>query len=81
MPVLDVGTGVGYLCAPELPVFWRLMGRGRPGDEDSGSNGGSRAGAARLVPEDALADGSDSDDEVSDVEPIVLEEPVLVSGS
>ena len=55
MPVLDVGTGVGYLCAPELPVFWRLTGRGRPGEDESGSNGGSRAGAGLLVP-DALAD-------------------------
>ena len=49
MPVLDVGTGVGYFrCA--RPVFWRLEGRGRLGEEESGSNGGRSEGAERLVP-------------------------------
>jgi hypothetical protein len=79
IPVLDVGTGVGYLrrawwlllempllppptlipflpvmpspCAwLSKPVFWRLSGRGSPGDEESGSNGGRRDGAGRLEP-------------------------------
>lgn len=48
MPVLEVGTGVGYRrWAPVPPTFWRLEGRGSPG-EDEGSNGGSREGAGRL---------------------------------
>lgn len=48
MPVLEVGTGVGYRrWAPVPPTFWRLEGRGSPG-EDDGSNGGSREGAGRL---------------------------------
>ena len=65
MPVLDVGTGVGYLrrawsCllalwggsswgAP-LAVFWRFKGRGRPGEDDRGSKAGRRDGAGRLMP-------------------------------
>jgi hypothetical protein len=50
MPVLEVGTGVGYLVDPPLPVFWRLRGRGKPGDDERGSNGGSRDAAGRLLP-------------------------------
>lgn len=50
MPVLDVGMGVGYFRRSWLPVFWRFSGRGRPGDEDSGSKGGSKDGAGRLEP-------------------------------
>lgn len=49
MPVLEVGTGVGYLsCA--FPVCWRFNGRGRAGEEERGSNGGSNEGAGRFVP-------------------------------
>lgn len=36
-------------------MFWRFRGRGRPGEEESGSKGGSRDGAGRLEPAD---DGS-----------------------
>lgn len=51
MPVLDVGTGVGYLRCARPPVFWRLAGRGRPGDEESGSKAGRSEAAERfLVP-------------------------------
>lgn len=53
IPVLDVGTGVGYLrwARPEQAfVFWRLTGRGSPGEDESGSKGGSRVGAGRLDP-------------------------------
>lgn len=63
MPVLDVGTGVGYrrwAPVPEpVPTFWRLGGRGRPGEDERGSKGGSRDGAGRLSgePEDDADDG------------------------
>lgn len=57
IPVLEVGTGVGYLrrawlplLALPVPVFWRFNGRGSPGDEESGSNAGSRDGAERFWP-------------------------------
>lgn len=59
IPVLDVGTGVGYLrwtrerplLEPESgAVFWRLAGRGSPGEDERGSNGGRRHGAGRLEP-------------------------------
>lgn len=55
MPVLDVGTGVGYL----VKAFWLLMPaaprgflirRGRPGEEERGSNAGRRDGAGRFTP-------------------------------
>ena len=49
MPVLEVGMGVGYL-RKALDVACRFEGRGRPGDEDKGSNGGSSDGAGRLMP-------------------------------
>jgi len=55
IPVVEVGTGVGY--------FWKaasrsegekraclLSGRGNPGEEDSGSNAGSSVGAGRFTP-------------------------------
>ncbi|TFB01397.1 hypothetical protein CCMA1212_006990 [Trichoderma ghanense] len=65
MPVLDVGTGVGYrrwAPVPEpVPTFWRLDGRGRPGEDERGSKGGSRDGAGRLRGE------PDDDDDVDDV--------------
>jgi len=54
MPVLEVGIGVGYFryaLPPTEPArAWRLAGRGRPGEEERGSNGGSKVGAGRLVP-------------------------------
>jgi hypothetical protein len=57
IPVLEVGMGVGYLRRAlrlplplPLPVFWRFSGRGRPGDDESGSNAGSREGADRFCP-------------------------------
>jgi hypothetical protein len=49
MPVLDVGTGVGYF-RNALEFACRLEGRGRPGEDDRGSNGGSSDGAGRFVP-------------------------------
>lgn len=42
----------------EDPVAWRLAGRGRPGDEESGSKGGRRVGAGRFVPAVAAGGGS-----------------------
>ena len=50
IPVLDVGTGVGYLRCASWPTFWRFIGRGRAGDEERGSNGGNRDGAGLFVP-------------------------------
>lgn len=50
IPVEDVGTGVGYLRRASVPVFWRLTGRGRAGEEDNGSKAGSRDDAGLLVP-------------------------------
>lgn len=54
MPVVDVGIGVGYLRkALESKGLSRAClfdGRGKPGDEESGSNGGKRDGAGRFVP-------------------------------
>lgn len=55
MPVLEVGIGVGYL-RKAFDVACRFMGRGKPGDEESGSNGGSKVGAGRLTP---AVDGSE----------------------
>jgi hypothetical protein len=63
MPVLEVGTGVGSclrpfsLSLPWLPVFCRLSGRGRPG-EDEGSKAGSREGARLFTPATAPEEGS-----------------------
>jgi len=55
IPVVEVGTGVGY--------FWKaasrsegedraclFSGRGNPGEEDSGSNAGRSVGAGRFTP-------------------------------
>jgi hypothetical protein len=54
MPVLEVGTGVGYLRnaleAAEPIRACLLAGRGSPGEEDRGSKGGRRLGAERFVP-------------------------------
>jgi hypothetical protein len=54
MPVLEVGIGVGYLRKALDPFdpsrACLFTGRGRPGEEDRGSNGGRSEGAGRLVP-------------------------------
>ena len=42
MAVDEVGTGVGYLKSSSNTSRFRLSGRGSEGDEDSGSNAGSR---------------------------------------
>jgi hypothetical protein len=57
MPVLDVGAGVGYV-RKALAVACLLFGRGRPGDEDKGSNGGSSEAACRFTPAVEGRDGS-----------------------
>lgn len=54
IPVVEVGTGVGYLAYIESRSegekrACRFEGRGKPGEEeDSGSNAGSREGAGRF---------------------------------
>lgn len=54
IPVVEVGTGVGYLAYMESRPegekrACRFEGRGKPGEEeDSGSNAGSREGAGRF---------------------------------
>lgn len=54
IPVLDVGMGVGYLRnaldSMNLSRFCLLAGRGNPGEDESGSNGGSKEGAGRFIP-------------------------------
>ena len=53
MPVLEVGTGVGYLCTAEPKATSRaclLRGRGKPGEEERGSKAGKSAVAGRLAP-------------------------------
>lgn len=56
MSVEEVGTGVGYerslLADFACGDAWgrRFMGRGSVGEEEKGSNAGSRDGAGRLVP-------------------------------
>ena len=50
IPVLEVGTGVGYFRYASLAVAWRLAGRGSPGDEESGSKGGRSDGGGRVLP-------------------------------
>lgn len=63
MPVLDVGTGVGYLriLAPMDPARACLLnGRGRPGEEDRGSKGGSSEGAGRFTPATVLVEEASS---------------------
>ena len=50
MPVVEVGIGVGYFVCPWFLVGEqsRFAGRGKPGDEESGSNAGRSEGADRL---------------------------------
>lgn len=76
IPVLDVGMGVGYRRLASMPMFWRLIGRGSPGEEDRGSKGGSKEGAGRFVPasEEAEPEGIGSWGSFAD-EPIGLGEP------
>lgn len=54
MPVLEVGTGVGYLANADGPRpgsrACLLEGLGSPGEDDRGSNGGSREDADRFTP-------------------------------
>jgi hypothetical protein len=47
--VLEVGTGVGYL-RNAFEVACLFAGRGKPGEEESGSNAGSNDGAGRFTP-------------------------------
>jgi hypothetical protein len=49
MPVLDVGTGVGYL-RKAWEFACRFEGRGRPGEDERGSNAGRSEGAGRFTP-------------------------------
>jgi len=56
MPVVDVGIGVGYFwyAASRSEGEERAClfeGRGKPGDEENGSNAGSSDGAGRFTPE------------------------------
>lgn len=57
MPVLEVGTGVGYL-RNALDDAWRFAGRGSPGEEERGSNAGRSEGAGRLIPAILGSEGS-----------------------
>lgn len=57
MPVLDVGAGVGYLKKADA-VACRFDGLGRPGDEERGSNAGSKEGAGRFTPWRVGSEGS-----------------------
>ncbi len=50
MPVLEVGIGVGYLENALGARACLFNGLGRPGEEEKGSNGGSRDGAGRFTP-------------------------------
>jgi hypothetical protein len=47
--VLEVATGVGYL-RKALEFACLFAGRGKPGEEDNGSNAGRSEGAGRLTP-------------------------------
>jgi len=63
MPVLEVGTGVGYFVkALDDPMdaarACRLSGLGRPGEEDNGSKAGRRDVAGRFTPAARGSDGS-----------------------
>ena len=60
MPVLEVGMGVGYFRYA-LAVACRFAGRGRAGDEENGSNAGSRDGAGRFTP---AVDGSEGSNDL-----------------
>lgn len=57
IPVLEVGTGVGYL-RKALDVACRFVGRGRPGEEERGSKAGSKDGAGRFTPAVEGSEGS-----------------------
>lgn len=52
--MLEVGTGVGYFWnaldprSPSRACFFN--GRGNPGEDERGSNGGSKDGAGRFIP-------------------------------
>jgi hypothetical protein len=59
MPVLEVGTGVGYL-RKAFEVACRFVGRGKPGDEESGSNAGRSEGAGRFTPAVIGSEGSNA---------------------
>ena len=72
MPVADEGSGVGYLARARAAgmaensrcdgdVARRLIGRGNAsgGDDDTGSNAGSKDDAGRLLP--ATWGGGDED--------------------
>lgn len=52
MAVDDVGTGVGYVRSSFKASRLRFRGRGRAGDEESGSKAGRRDAAGRLPPAD-----------------------------
>jgi hypothetical protein len=59
IPVLEVGTGVGYLCILDPKQESRaclLEGRGKPGEEDRGSKAGRSAVAGRFTPATVLAE-------------------------
>jgi hypothetical protein len=62
IPVVDVGTGVGYFlyaasCCEGEPSACLFEGRGRAGEEEKGSKAGSSEGAGRLTPAVAGNDG------------------------
>jgi len=57
MPVLEVGIGVGYL-RKAFDVACRFIGRGNPGEEESGSKAGSKVGAGLLTPATDGSEGS-----------------------
>ena len=57
IPVEEVGTGVGYFWlegtfSDGKTRAWRFAGRGKPGEEENGSNGGNNdgVGAGRFTP-------------------------------
>jgi hypothetical protein len=59
MPVVEVGMGVGYDRRALLAAVACLFaGLGRPGEDDNGSNAGSRLGAGRLTPDVAGSEGA-----------------------
>jgi hypothetical protein len=59
IPVVEVGTGVGYFCiacsrAEGEDRACLFEGLGRPGEDEKGSKAGSNVGAGRFTP---IADG------------------------
>ena len=48
--VEDVGTGVGYSFESGIESRGRFNGRGKVGEEESGSKAGRREAAGRLTP-------------------------------